>query len=148
MNIERTSCNSKLYTDLSFPKTHYLAKACLWIPFPPEEPGGPARALGSSFAGPAHSLTGLRLADNPQTAIGGKAWHAEHTERGRHRRNGRIELAKGGAVEAYAVRERMRTPARYCHNDVAFRITGMVRGEYARNRLTGHDIAELHRRGI
>ena len=48
----------------------------------------------------------------------------------------------------YAVRERMRTPARYCHNDVAFRITGMMRGEHPRNRLTGHDIAELHRRGV
>ena len=36
-------------------------------------------------------------------------------------------------LQADAVRERMRAPARYCHDDAAFRITGMVRGEHPRN---------------
>src|ERR1700756_2095235 len=84
------------------------------------------RAHGSARCGDDHGLTGLRLADRARARISGEAWHAEHAEAGRHRRNGRIELAKGGTVKAYAVRERMRAPSRYCDDDVAFRITGML----------------------
>jgi hypothetical protein len=63
--------------------------------------------------------------------------------RGRDWSNGRIELAKGDAVEADAVRKRVRAPDRYCDDDVAFRLAGVVRGDHPRNRFTGHDIADL-----
>src|SRR5215470_19743728 len=45
-----------------------------------------------------HGLSGLRLADHAQAAVRGESQHSEHAETRRHRRNGRIELAKSGAV--------------------------------------------------
>jgi hypothetical protein len=95
-----------------------------------------------------HGLTGLRLADRPQTAIRGEARHAEDAERRRHRCRRQIELAQRRAVEANAVRQRMRAPAGHSDDKVALRITRMVRGEHSRHRFAGHDIAESDRHRV
>ena len=64
------------------------------------------RADGAAGGADHHRFTGLGLADVEQAHIRGEAGHAEHAERERGLRHGRVEL-----VEPRSVGERVALPA-------------------------------------
>ena len=88
-------------------------------------------------------LAGLRLADVEQPGIGGHAGHAEHADRGRDRRELRIDLA-----QALAVGDRVRLPARARQHDVALGEARIVGGDDLAHGAAFHHAADRHRRGV
>ena len=90
-----------------------------------------------------HSLTCLWLTDIEQPDIGAVPGHPEYTKRRRDRRDGRIELA-----QVRAIQHRVGAPSRPGNDDVAFGVSGMVRGDHDGNGFPRHDTTERDRRRI
>ncbi len=90
-----------------------------------------------------HGLALLGLAEDEEPVPGRETGHAEDAERGRDRRDGRIEPSQGGAVG-----ERPLAPAELVQDPLTFRVPRVARDGDTPDRTAGHRLAERERRDV
>ncbi len=89
-----------------------------------------------------HRFPWRGLPDHAQARIRDESGHPKYAEPGCYRPDG------GTSLRRSARSERVRTPPRLSKNDVAFRVSGMLRGDHRRNGFASHDTTKRDRRRI
>jgi hypothetical protein len=98
---------------------------------------------GAGRGGDEHCLARLGLADVLDAVPGGEARHAQHTEIGRERQAGRVDLA-----QALAVMDRVGGPVQHADHDVALGVARVPRLDDLADRAAGQRLVELEGRRV